>query len=441
MPAAAAAETPAAPAPRRAAAGAGGGARANETIPQGWSEIMIDPEYDSFFEISMHKEGAYANYERFVSLDGKVLVANSEEGEAPGVYQNVVLKENSVMYVFFQEKVPEPHTITFLTAGDAKASLSNGAFTVTDFSSPVAGYGDMTYTLTPEAGTKVIVNGQDVPAGAYEFIAVGGTITKIQLVKEGFATLACSTDPAEGAAVKSISSAALTIAMSNFENGSGVNIVGDAAANWITVTTATGDAAIATIEPGESEDGVALNINCYSNMTGWAQFEAVKAEIIEHLHAAAPDFGLPAPATPPPPPPRRRPPRPRPHRPQCRRRLSVCCSAHREPRQSLPRAFHRPCLILYRCSLFYVYYLNVVFAHEHVATDIVVTDVKHRVAVCCGHVGLTDVDVIVIVVDDIDNLGLIGVVNDFFYQLGLFVLNIIRFHVSTVLGRVGGLFD
>ena len=27
-------------------------------------------------------------------------------------------------------------------------------------------------------------------------------------------------------------------------------------------------------------------------MTGWAQFEAVKAEIIEHLHAAAPDFGL-----------------------------------------------------------------------------------------------------------------------------------------------------
>lgn len=46
-----------------------------------------------------------------------------------------------------------------------------------------------------------------------------------------------------------------------------------------------------SMDPPESY-GVALNINCYSNMTGWAQFEAVKAEIIEHLHAAAPDFGL-----------------------------------------------------------------------------------------------------------------------------------------------------
>lgn len=243
-----------------------GGARANETIAQGWSEIMIDPEYDSFFEISMHKEGAYANYERFVSLDGKVLVANSEEGEAPGVYQNVALKENSVMYVFFQEKAPEAHTITFLTAGDAKASLSNGAFTVTDFSSPVTGYGDMKYTLTPEAGTKVIVNGQDVPAGAYEFTAVGGTTTKIQLVKEGFTTLACSTEPAEGATVKSLASAALTLAMSNFEDGSSVNLVDDAA-NWITVTTATGDVAIASIEPGESEAGMALNINFATPVT------------------------------------------------------------------------------------------------------------------------------------------------------------------------------
>ena len=46
-----------------------------------------------------------------------------------------------------------------------------------------------------------------------------------------------------------------------------------------------------SMDPPESY-GVALNINCYSNMTGWAQFEAVKAEIIEHMHAAAPDFGL-----------------------------------------------------------------------------------------------------------------------------------------------------
>lgn len=243
-----------------------GGARPNETIAQGWSEIMIDPEYDSYFEISMQKEGASANFERFVCLDGQVLTPNSDEGEAPGVYQGVVLKKNSVIYIFFQEKAPEAHTISFLTAGDAKATLTNGGITVTDFSAPVTGYGDMKYTLTPEAGTKVIVNGQAVPAGAYEFTAAGGTTTKIQLVKEGFTTLACTTDPAEGATVKSLASATLTLAMSNFENGSSPNIVEDAA-SWITVTTPTGEVAVASIEPGESEAGMSLNINFLTPVT------------------------------------------------------------------------------------------------------------------------------------------------------------------------------
>ena len=85
-----------------------GGARPNESIAQGWSEIMIDPEYDSYFEISMPKEGASANFERFVCLDGQVLTPNSDEGESPGVYQGVVLKKNSVIYIFFQEKAPRP---------------------------------------------------------------------------------------------------------------------------------------------------------------------------------------------------------------------------------------------------------------------------------------------------------------------------------------------
>lgn len=243
-----------------------GGARPDETIAQGWSEIMIDPEYDSFFEISMAKEGASSEYERFVSVDGVILTPNSDEGEAPGVYQNVKLKENSVVYVFFQEKAPEAYNISFLTAGDAKATLTNGGMTVTDFSKPITGYGDMKYTLTPEAGTKVIVNGQAVPAGAYEFTAVGGTTTKIQLVKEGFTTLACSTDPAEGATVKSLASATLTLAMSNFENGSSPNIVEDAA-SWITVTTPNGEVAVASIEPGESEAGMSLNINFLTPVT------------------------------------------------------------------------------------------------------------------------------------------------------------------------------
>lgn len=46
-----------------------------------------------------------------------------------------------------------------------------------------------------------------------------------------------------------------------------------------------------SMDPPESY-GVALNINCYSNQTSWAQYEAVKAEVLEHLHAVASDFGL-----------------------------------------------------------------------------------------------------------------------------------------------------
>ncbi len=38
--------------------------------------------------------------------------------------------------------------------------------------------------------------------------------------------------------------------------------------------------------------GTAININCYSKQTSWAPYEAVKAEIIEHLQAVAPDFGI-----------------------------------------------------------------------------------------------------------------------------------------------------
>lgn len=56
------------------------------------------------------------------------------------------------------------------------------------------------------------------------------------------------------------------------------------------VNTETQDMLL-SMDPAESY-GVALNINCYSNQTSWAQYEAVKAEILEHLHAVAPDFGL-----------------------------------------------------------------------------------------------------------------------------------------------------
>jgi len=46
-----------------------------------------------------------------------------------------------------------------------------------------------------------------------------------------------------------------------------------------------------TVSPAE-RFGMALTVNCYSKQTSWAQYAAVKSEILEHLHAVAPDFGL-----------------------------------------------------------------------------------------------------------------------------------------------------
>lgn len=38
--------------------------------------------------------------------------------------------------------------------------------------------------------------------------------------------------------------------------------------------------------------GVELQIECYSKMTGWAQFEALQSEVLEHFHAVSHDFKL-----------------------------------------------------------------------------------------------------------------------------------------------------
>ena len=243
------------------------GANADGSLSQGWSEIKIDPEYDSFFELSMSKEGATAKYERFACLDGKVLGPNCAEADAPGVSQNSVFKVNSIIYVFFQEETPKAHTITFLTAGDAKASLSNGGVTFTDFSKPIVGYGDMEYTLTPEAGTKVLVNGKEVASGKYTFTAQGGSTTKIQLVKEGFGTLACSTEPASGSTVKTLESIDFVLEMSNFEQGSSVMLVEDAA-TWISLSNGTANLALKSVEAGEpTEAGVPVAITLSKPVT------------------------------------------------------------------------------------------------------------------------------------------------------------------------------
>lgn len=232
------------------------GQRPGDYIASGWSEIKIDSDYDSYFEVAFNVGDAEESYQQYVVADGTTYSPNEN-----GVYTGIKLTENSVLQVIFAPVVPKAYTLQFLTAGDAKATLSSGAFSTNDFSKPVTLTGEAEYTLTPEAGTTILVNGVEAPltAGKYVFTPQAGSTTNIQLVKEGFGTLACSTVPADKATVKSLSQVQLILDFSNFEEGNMADMVSDADA-WINVT-ANGVKQAFTVEAGEgSEKGLPIII-------------------------------------------------------------------------------------------------------------------------------------------------------------------------------------
>lgn len=232
------------------------GAKPGEVVANGLTDIKFDPDYDSYFEVSIYADAAHQNFNKYVYLDGVAQIPNGDDSEAPGVFSNIKLKKDSKLVIIFSEAVTEPEsrTISFLTAGDVDASLSYDGITVTDFSKDITAYFDGQYTITPEAGTTVKVNGEAVTLsdGKYIFSPEAGSETLIQLVKDGFGVLDCDTDPATGSTVKSLSSVEVLLAMDeSFATGESTPNIVESPARWISVSNG---AKVASFEVGDPSE-------------------------------------------------------------------------------------------------------------------------------------------------------------------------------------------
>ncbi len=242
-----------------------GGQLSGEYIANGWTDITIDPIYDSYFEISLIVDNVTGDYSKVVMLDG-VALAPGEEGY---VYSGVI-KKNSVLQIFFTEKAPEAKTISFITAGDAKASVSCDGTTTTDLSAPFTTYSSSEVVITPEAGTKVFVDGKEASLtnGKYSFIPAA-SFTGVQLVKEGFGTLAYTSTPAQGATIKQLSAVELMLSMSNFEEGSNFGLA-ENADKFITVSNGS---KVSSIEAGDPDEaGVPLTLTLSAPITAAGEY-------------------------------------------------------------------------------------------------------------------------------------------------------------------------
>lgn len=242
-----------------------GGQSAGEYIANGWTDITIDPIYDSYFEISLTVDNVTGDYSKVVMLDGVALTP----GEEGFVYSGVI-KKNSVLQIFFTEKAPEAKTIAFITAGDAKASVSCDGTTTTDLSTAITTYSSSEVVITPEAGTKVFVDGKEASLtnGKYSFIPTS-SFTGVQLVKEGFGTLAYTSTPAQGATIKQLSAVELKLSMSNFEEGSSF-LPAENAYKFITVSNG---AKVSSIEVGDPDEaGIPLTIPLSTPITAAGEY-------------------------------------------------------------------------------------------------------------------------------------------------------------------------
>ncbi|MDE6333125.1 MAG: hypothetical protein K2L77_00610, partial [Muribaculaceae bacterium] len=238
-----------------------------EYLVPGWNKIIIDPDYNNTFEISMNSNNETANYTKFAVLDGTTLVANDDNSEKPGVYQNVNLAANSVLQVFYTEKAPAKYTLDFITAGNVNASLTSGAFAITDFSKPVSLYGPTEYTVEATDGTKAFING----VAATSFTPQAGKVTGVQLVKEGFGALECTSTPADGATVKTLSSMELLFPI-NFDVDASFYMC-ENPTSWISVSDGSKTYAVASVEPGEpSEAGMPFVITLASPLTAAGKY-------------------------------------------------------------------------------------------------------------------------------------------------------------------------
>lgn len=184
---------------------------ASTVMSAGYSEINFDPEYIDHFIVRIAGETEKTLY---TYLDGTALTADDN-----GVFQNVKVKDGALLKIFLGDAAPENNRVNFTVAEGLDATVVYDKIKQhTDLSQPLVSRGTTLVEITPNQPCVVKVAGNELTAGeggVYSFKTAGLT-TKVELSKMPVAPLEVkSTTPAEGAEVKTFSTATVAFAMPN----------------------------------------------------------------------------------------------------------------------------------------------------------------------------------------------------------------------------------
>lgn len=213
-----------------------------KAVESGYEEITFDPVYNDHYTLRMSAAPENEDEVLHVYLDGTAVTADEN-----GVFQNIKLKDGSLLKVFAPSaSAPDNNRVNFTVAEGIEAAVTYDKIKQhTDLSQPLVSRGATLVEITPNKPCIVKAAGTELTAdanGVYSFTTTSLT-TKVELSAMPVKPLELkSTNPAEGAEVKTFSTATVTFAMpgENFVN------VNAEQANTITLTTPSSETIAAT---------------------------------------------------------------------------------------------------------------------------------------------------------------------------------------------------
>lgn len=206
----------------------------SDFLTPGYTEVEFDPAYNDHYSLRIADGVANEDTQLFAYQDGAALTI-----EKDGEPQSFKLKDGAVLKVFLGTAAPDPNRVNFTVAEGLEATVMYDKIKQhTDLSQPLVSRGATLVEITPAQPCVVKVAGKEITAdanGVYAF-TTEKTTTKVELSPMPVKPLEVkSTTPAEGAEVKSFSTATIAFGMPN----NGENLVNADAEKFSTITLTT----------------------------------------------------------------------------------------------------------------------------------------------------------------------------------------------------------
>ncbi len=240
------------------------------------STFKFDPEYNASFTAAMFITQQISGVGFYTYVDG---VAQTASEDSEGVFKNLVLKNNSVVKMFYTNTPPATHTISFEVGEGTSATLNyDQIVTTTDFSKAIKNVGKVEYKFTPAEGTMIFVNEAKLEA-PYIFTAEkDATVKFVADIKSE--TFPVTLVPADSAVVKKLDKVTIIVPVTAaMMEGTGSIYFEENVAEYVSVTKGTETFALSAIEPGEpSETGIPVVVYLESPITAEGEYTVSLAE-------------------------------------------------------------------------------------------------------------------------------------------------------------------